>query len=53
MRASVAAEAAGVPTASVVLTGFLGQAEAIANAEGMPNAAIADYPGIILTDSER
>lgn len=52
MRASVAAEDAGLPTASIVITGFLGQAEAVASSEGMPNLAIAEYPGVPLTDSD-
>lgn len=52
MRASVAAERAGFPTASIVLTGFLGMAEAIATSEGMSNLALAEYPGVILTDSD-
>jgi len=52
VRASVAAEDAGVPTASIVLTGFLGQADAVATSEGMANLAIAEYPGVLITDSD-
>ena len=52
MRASVAAEDAGVPTASIVITGFLGQADAVATSEGMANLAIAEYPGVPITDSD-
>ena len=52
MRASVAAEKAGIPTASIVSTGFLVQGQAIAKALGMPNLAIAEYPGVIMTDSK-
>lgn len=52
MRASVAAEKAGIPAASIVLTGFLGQARAVAKGLGVSNLAIAEYPGVIMTDSE-
>jgi hypothetical protein len=48
----VAAEDAGVPTASIVITGFLGQADAVATSEGMANLAIAEYPGVPITDSD-
>ena len=51
MRASVAAETAGIPSASIVMTGFLALSEATAVSEGMSNVAIAEYPGVILTDS--
>lgn len=51
MRASVAAEKAGFPTASIVATAFLGQAQAVAEGQGMPDLAIAEYPGVPLTDS--
>jgi hypothetical protein len=48
----VAAEDAGVPSASIVITGFLGQADAVASSEGMANLAIAEYPGVPITDSD-
>ncbi|MBI2910377.1 MAG: hypothetical protein HYX92_22255 [Chloroflexi bacterium] len=51
MRASVAAEKAGVPSVSLVATGFLRQAEAIARALGAESLGIAEYPGVPLTDS--
>lgn len=51
MRASVAAESAGIPSASIVTTGFLEMSEAIAKSEGMSDLATAGYPGVILTDS--
>jgi len=50
-RASVAAEKAGVPTVSIVTTGFLGQAQAVAQALGVQNLPIAEYPGVVATDS--
>ncbi|MFC1991065.1 hypothetical protein ACFLU9_02825 [Chloroflexota bacterium] len=52
MRSSVVAEKAGFPTVSIVSTGFLGEARAIARAMGMPNLPVAVYPGVILTDSK-
>ena len=51
MRASVAAEKAGFPSVSIVLTGFLGQAKAVAQAMGIKNIALAEYPGIVAMDS--
>lgn len=51
MRASSVAEKAGVPAVSVVATGFLRQAQAIAKALGAEGMAIAEYPGVPLTDS--
>ena len=51
MRASIAAEKAGIPTATIVATGFLGQAKATAKALGMANLGIAEYPGIIMNQS--
>ena len=51
MRASVAAEKAGFPSVSIVLTGFLGQAKAVAQALGIKNIALAEYPGIVSMDS--
>ena len=52
MRASVATEKAGYPTTSIVLTGFLTQAKAVAQAMGIKNIAIAEYPGIVAMDSK-
>jgi hypothetical protein len=42
---------AGVPTVSIVETGFMGQARAIAKGLGIANAPIAEYPGQIATDN--
>ena len=36
---------------SIVLTGFLGQAKAVAQAMGIKNIALAEYPGIVAMDS--
>jgi hypothetical protein len=51
-RASVAAEKAGFPTASIVVSGFLTQARAVAQSQGIPNLPIAEYPGVIMTHSK-
>ena len=51
MRASVAAEKAGFPTTSIVLSGFLGQAKTVAQALGIKNLALAEYPGLVAMDS--
>lgn len=45
LRASAVAEAAGVPTASLVCEGFLGQAATTAAGLGMPNMPTALVPG--------
>jgi hypothetical protein len=52
VRASVTAEKAGYPAVSIVLTGFLTQAKAVARALGIKNAALAEYPGIVSMDSK-
>ncbi|MFC1905706.1 hypothetical protein ACFLXL_02735 [Chloroflexota bacterium] len=52
MRASVVAEHAGVPAVSIVSTGFLEQAKMIGKGQGLLSPAIAEYPGVIFTDSE-
>ncbi|MDP6707277.1 MAG: UGSC family (seleno)protein [Alphaproteobacteria bacterium] len=45
LRASAVAEAAGVPTSSLVCEGFLGQAATTSVGLGMPNLAVAKVPG--------
>ncbi|MBI2910362.1 MAG: hypothetical protein HYX92_22180 [Chloroflexi bacterium] len=52
VRASVAAEKAGVRAVSIVASGFLRQAEAVARALGAQNLAVAEYPGVPMTDSK-
>jgi hypothetical protein len=52
VRASVAAEKAGFPSVSIASTGFLGQAQAVAQSLGIQNLSVAEYPGVIATDSE-
>jgi hypothetical protein len=47
----VAAEKAGFPTVSIVTSGFLGQAQAVAQALGIQPLPVAEYPGVVATDS--
>jgi hypothetical protein len=49
LRASAAAEAAGVPSSSLVCEGFLGQAATTSVGLGMPNLPIAQVPGHVDT----
>jgi hypothetical protein len=48
----VAAEKAGVPSVSIVTSGFLGQARAIAQALGIQDLPVAEYPGVVAMDSD-
>ncbi|HEX2172332.1 MAG TPA: hypothetical protein VHL09_07800, partial [Dehalococcoidia bacterium] len=50
VRASAAAERAGVRSVSIVSTGFVQQARAIAQIFGLPDLPLAEYPGVIMTD---
>ena len=52
VRASVTAEKAGFPAVSIASTGFLGQAQAVGQAQGIQSVAVAEYPGVIATDSD-
>jgi hypothetical protein len=49
LRASAAAEAAGVPSSSLVCEGFLGQAATTSVGLGMPNLPVAKVPGHVDT----
>jgi hypothetical protein len=51
IRGAIAAERAGLPAVSIVSSGFIGQAVAVAVALGLESAPIAEYPGIIPFDS--
>ncbi len=51
LRASVAAEAIGIPTASIVATTFLQQGRAIARALIDRELPLVEYPGVIMTDT--
>ena len=52
VRASMVAEHAGVPSATIVATAFLRQAGVIAKGEGMADLCIAEFPGVIMTQSD-
>ncbi|MBI2907149.1 MAG: hypothetical protein HYX92_05775 [Chloroflexi bacterium] len=51
VRASAVAEKAGVRSVSLVSSGFVRQAHAIAKALGVENLSIAEYPGVPMIDS--
>lgn len=51
MRASVATERAGIPAVSIIATGFLKQGNVVAKGLGMPDLAVAEYPGVPMTDN--
>jgi hypothetical protein len=50
LRATAAAEEAGVPAVSLVATGFLKLAGHVAKGLGLGASAIAEYPGVPMTD---
>ncbi|MDO8673720.1 MAG: hypothetical protein Q7O66_20100, partial [Dehalococcoidia bacterium] len=52
VRASVAAEKAGVRSVSIVASSFIAQGKLIARAQGFGNLALAEYPGVIMLDGE-
>jgi len=52
LRASAAVERAGLPSVSIISTAFLKQAEVVARGLGIEDLAIAEYPGVPMTDSE-
>ena len=51
LRASATVERAGVPTVSIISSGFLRQAEVVAKGLGLPDLAIAEFPGVPMTYS--
>ncbi|MBI2909314.1 MAG: hypothetical protein HYX92_16845 [Chloroflexi bacterium] len=51
VRASAAVERAGVRAVSIVASGFVRQAAAIARAMGVENLPVAEYPGLPMVDS--
>ncbi|MBI2908517.1 MAG: hypothetical protein HYX92_12805 [Chloroflexi bacterium] len=51
VRAAAVAEKAGVRSVSIVASGFVRQAHAVAKALGAENMAIAEYPGVPMVDS--
>jgi hypothetical protein len=48
----VVAEKAGFPSVSIASSGFLGQAQAVGQALGIQNVSVAEYPGVVATDSD-
>jgi hypothetical protein len=46
------AEKAGFPSVSIASSGFLGQAQAVGQALGIQNVSVAEYPGVVATDSD-
>lgn len=52
LRASVAAETIGIPSASIVATTFLQQGKAIARALVDRELPLIEYPGVIMTDTD-
>jgi len=52
MRASVAAEQAGIRSVSIVGQGFEELARAVARTLGAPDLAIAVYPDVLMTDAQ-
>ena len=52
LRASAAAEKAGVPSSSLVCEGFIGQAGTTSVGLGLPNLPVALVPGHVGTQSD-
>jgi hypothetical protein len=52
LRASAAVERVGVPTVSIISSGFLKQAAVVARGLGLPEMAIAEFPGVPMTQSK-
>ena len=52
MRASAVGERAGIPSVGIVVTSFVPSARGTARGQGMPDVALAVYPGAIDTHSK-
>ena len=52
VRASLAAEEIGIRAVSIVAAGFVDEAKSTAAAQGAPDLQIAEYPNVIMTDSD-
>ena len=52
LRAAAAVERQGIPSVSVISSGFLKQAAVIAKGLGLPDMAIAEFPGVPMTQSQ-
>jgi len=51
VRVSSAIERCGVPTASIVISGFIAQGKLVAKSQGLKDIGIAEYPGTMMTDT--
>ena len=51
MRAATALERNGIPTASIIITGFLPQGKLIAKSQGIDDLVMCGYPDTMMTDS--
>jgi hypothetical protein len=51
VRMAAAIEKCGIPTASIVISGFLAQGKLVGKSQGLPNINIAEYPGTMMTDT--
>lgn len=51
MRVSAAIEKCGIPTTSIVISGFLAQGKLVAKSQGLKSISLAEYPGTMMTDS--
>ncbi len=49
LRARAAVERVGIPSVSIISTGFLKQAAVVAKGLGLPDMAIAEFPGVPMT----
>lgn len=52
VRASLAAESVGIPSVTILSSAFVRQGQALAQGMGLGNLAIAEYPGVTVTDSD-
>jgi hypothetical protein len=52
LRASAIAENSGIHSVSIVGRGFGGQAKSVAKMLGIPDLAVAEYPGVIMVDAD-
>ena len=51
LRASAKAETAGVPSVSIISSGFIKQAAVVTKGLGLPDLTIAEFPGVPMTYS--
>ncbi|MGF6988944.1 hypothetical protein M2150_000180 [Lachnospiraceae bacterium PM6-15] len=52
MRAATALERNGIPSASIIITGFLPQGNLIAKSQGINDLVMCGYPDTMMTDSD-